>query len=123
MAPHLVPGRHVEQDATLEDFNDVVSAQMRQVLQAQQLESAWRSLSWLVRRLEIDGSLQVELLDVTKEELAKDLASAEDFKQSAAVYAHRHNPIDTPGGEAYAMLIGNHEVSPQPKKMPCCSTE
>ncbi len=114
MAPHLVPGRHAEQDATLEDFNDVVSAQMRQVLHHpdfQQLESAWRSLDWLVRRLEIDGSLQVELLDVTKEELAKDLASAEDFKQSA-LYAHCvTRPIDTPGGEAYAALIGNYSFA------------
>ena len=37
------------------------------------LEAAWRSLHFLIRRLETDEQLTVSVLDVTKAELTADL--------------------------------------------------
>lgn len=114
VAPHLMPGRHADQDAAIENFHDVVSDLMRQVLHHphfQQLEAAWRSVEWFSRKLEIDNSLQVELLDLSRAELTADLTDAESLKETALYQHCVGRPIDTPGGQAYALIVGNYTFS------------
>src|SRR3546814_20077627 len=48
----------------------------------QTLESLWRSVDMLVRRLETGGSLQIVLYDISAEEIAADLAAADDLEES-----------------------------------------
>ena len=47
------------------------------------VEAAWRAVYFLVRRLDTDSGLKLCLLDVSKEELAADLAAVKDLRDSA----------------------------------------
>lgn len=49
----------------------------------QSVEAAWRGLDRLVRTLELDDSLQVFVLDVSREELLADFAAVNDLVDSA----------------------------------------
>ena len=74
-----------KRDAMVATVDEALSAAMREVLhqsEFQNLESLWRGLDMLLRRIETGPSLQVLLLDVSAEELAADLSSADDLSDS-----------------------------------------
>src|SRR5438309_946384 len=86
VAPHLVPGAAPDQDELIARVDEATSAQMRAVLHHpdfQALEAAWRSVFFLVRRLDTDENLKLFLIDVTKQDLAADLG-AQDLRSSAS---------------------------------------
>ena len=65
-------------DASLSDL-------MRRVLHHpdfQALESLWRSLDFILHRLELDGELEVVLYDLNAQEFAADLASSENLEET-----------------------------------------
>jgi|GEM_PF-16740 len=82
IGPHIVrsPGQDV---AAMQDaVDDALSTAMRLVLHHpdfQAIESQWRSLDMLARRIETDSNLEIVLFDVSAEELAADLAVGEDL--------------------------------------------
>ena len=80
--PHLLPRVDYAEQAELEAVvNQAAAAQLRTVLHhpdMQGIEAAWRSLHFLTRRLDTDSNLKLYLVDVTKAELAADLASSDD---------------------------------------------
>jgi type VI secretion system protein ImpC len=43
----------------------------------QSLEAAWRGVHWLISSLELDENLQLHLLDVTRDELLRDIVAAQ----------------------------------------------
>jgi len=76
----------------------------------QALESAWRSLWYLVSRTEISSRSQIKLLDVTKNELLNDLQRAPDFDQSRLFKAVYEEPYGTFGADAEPFgLLGEPE--------------
>ena len=76
----------------------------------QALEAAWRGLYLLTRRLDTDGPLSISLLDLTRAELADDLASAPDL-ESTKLYARTSEDRSTQ--RSWAVLIGNMEFAPE----------
>jgi type VI secretion system protein ImpC len=72
VAPHVVAGEDPSREAMLADLDRSVAGRMRDVLhhpRLQALESLWRSVRFLVTRLETGSRLKVALLDVTADEL------------------------------------------------------
>jgi type VI secretion system protein ImpC len=72
----------------------------------QQLESAWRGIYFLIRRVETDSRLKLFLFDVSKEELAGDLAANEDLATSGIYKLLVERTLGTPGAVPWGVLVG-----------------
>ena len=115
VSPHLEPGIGDEQEELIARVDEATSAQMRVLLHQpafQAIEAAWRGVHLLTRRLDTDEGLKLYLLDITKEELAADLAAVEDLRASGTYRLLIEQTIGTPGGQPWAVLMGNYTFGP-----------
>jgi type VI secretion system protein ImpC len=115
VSPHVVPGVGDEQEALIARVDEATAAQMQTLLHHpafQAVESAWRAVDLLVRRLDTDEGLSLHLLDLTKDELAADLAGVEDLRASFAYRLLVEQTVGTPGGQPWAVLTGNYTFGP-----------
>jgi type VI secretion system protein ImpC len=113
VAPHLVPGAPPEQAKMVADVDAAIGEQMRAVLHQpdfQALEAAWRGLWFLLRRLETGVSLRLHLIDVSKAELAADLAACEDVRRSETWKLLVEQSVGTPGAPLWSLLAGNYTI-------------
>jgi type VI secretion system protein ImpC len=79
----------------------------------QTLEAIWRSTAWLVSRLEIGEQLTLSLLDVTREELARDLdAAGADLTRSGLHQRLVERGPARLGGEPWSLLVGHFSFGP-----------
>lgn len=83
--------------------------------QFQKLESAWRGLRYLVESSEPEEGVKIRVLNVRKDELRADLENAIEFDQSAIFHKVYEEEFGLAGGEPFGMLIGDYEISPQPR--------
>jgi type VI secretion system protein ImpC len=74
----------------------------------QDIESAWRAVFFLTRHLETSSQLKLLLIDVSKEELARDLASSQDLRSTGTYRLLVEKTVGTPGAEPWAILAGNY---------------
>lgn len=101
-------------------IDDVISKQLNEIMHCpefQKLEASWRGLNYLVQNSETGEQLKIKVLNVSKQDLLKDLEKASEFDQSALfkmVYEHEFGMF---GGEAYGALIGDYEFSNHPQDM------
>lgn len=85
VGPYIVPAKDPRRDAMLAAVDTALSDAMRALLHHpdfQVMESIWRGVDFLTRRLETDSSLQIILYDLTAQELAADLAAADDLAET-----------------------------------------
>jgi type VI secretion system protein ImpC len=88
---------------------------MRALLHApdfQAMEAAWRAVFLLVRRLDTGTQLKVYLIDISKPELAADLDRSEDTGSSGISRQLVDQSTGTPGGEPWALIVGNYTFGP-----------
>jgi type VI secretion system protein ImpC len=83
----------------------------------QALESAWRSLWYLVSRTETSASLQIRLLDVTKQELLRDLKRAPEIDQSRLFKLLYEEPYGQFYGDPFGLLVGDFDFGPSGEDM------
>lgn len=105
--PHLAPGPDAGKQELAASVEAAAASWMRNLLHHpdfQAVEAAWRSVDFLVRRLETDGQLQIFVLDVSKEELAQDLRSAGNLAASATCRLLVEDAADSEGWSALAGL-------------------
>ena len=79
-----VRSRDPRQDEMVATVDEAITLQMRSLLhhpQFQALESSWRALYFLIKRIPKDKPLKLYLLDVSQDELARDL-EVDDVTQS-----------------------------------------
>ena len=76
----------------------------------QQVESAWRGLSYLVNNTETDTMLKIRVLNVSKNELRKTLKKYKGtlWDQSPFFKKIYGEEYDQPGGEPYGCLVGDY---------------
>jgi len=105
-------------DEMIAEIDKKISAQLDEILHHpdfQKLESAWRSLKFLVDRTDFRENIKIELLNVTKEELLEDFEDAPEVPKSGLykiVYTSEYGQF---GGQPYGALIGNYEFGPGPQ--------
>jgi len=83
----------------------------------QQLESAWRGLGYLVNNTEMDETLKIRVMNISKKELQKTLRK---FKGTAwdqspvfkKIYEHEYGQF---GGEPYGCLVGDYSFDQSPQ--------
>ncbi len=94
-----------------------ISEQLAAVMHAEKfkaLEGSWRGLNYLVKNSEIGEGLKIQVLNVTKKELAADLAKATDFDQSNFYKKVYEEQFGTAGGAPFGSLIGDFYFSKHP---------
>jgi type VI secretion system protein ImpC len=82
----------------------------------QQLESAWRGLSYLVNNTETDEMLKIRVINISKNDLSKTLKKFKGvaWDQSPifkAIYEQEYGQF---GGEPYGCLVGDYYFNHQP---------
>ncbi|HBG06216.1 MAG: type VI secretion protein [Geobacteraceae bacterium GWC2_58_44] len=105
-------------DDMIAEIDRKLSLQVDEILHSaefQKLESTWRSLHFLVERVDFHENVKVEMLHVTKDELMEDFEDAPEVVKSGlykTVYTAEYGQF---GGKPYACLIGNYEFGAGPK--------
>jgi type VI secretion system protein ImpC len=113
--PHLVSVDENEQANMLAAVDAASGDLMRGILhhrRFRELEAAWRGLHFLVRRTETSTDLKIFLLDISKDELLGDLKSAGSLSETLAYKYLVHESIETPGGDPWAVVLGNYAFEP-----------
>jgi type VI secretion system protein ImpC len=106
-------------EAMIARLDEKLSAQMNEILHApefQQIESAWRGLSYLIYNSETDANLKIKVLNVSKNEIYRNLRLFPDAKWDQSplfkqIYEHEFGML---GGQPYGCLIGDYYFSHVP---------
>jgi len=80
----------------------------------QALEAAWRGLDFLVRHLEINESLTVSVLNLSRTELLADVMGAENLAPSALFRLLVEGTVESPGADPWALVLGLYEFDQSP---------
>ena len=78
------------------------------------LEGSWRGLQWLVSGLDPSAPVKVRLLSVRWDEMARDLARAAGFDQSALFRLIYESEFGHAGGQPFGLLLVDHELRHRP---------
>jgi type VI secretion system protein ImpC len=81
----------------------------------QKLESAWRSLKFMVDRTNFRENVRMDILNVSKEDLLNDFDDAPDLTKSGLYKICYTGEYGTFGGEPYGAMIANYEFGPGPQ--------
>ncbi|MBD3421161.1 MAG: type VI secretion system contractile sheath large subunit [Chitinivibrionales bacterium] len=104
-------------DHHIAEIDRKLSAQLDEIMHHpdfQKMESSWRSLKFLVDRTDFRKNIKIDLLDVSKDDLAEDFEDAPETIQSG-LYKHVYTEeYDTPGGEPYGAVISNFDFNSGP---------
>jgi len=106
-------------DARIAGIDSRLAAQVDAILhhpRFQRLEAAWRSVAYLVDRIEHGNRTKIRVLTVTWAELVRDLDRAPEFDQSQIFEKIYSQELDMPGGEPYGLLVGDFYVQHRPQR-------
>jgi type VI secretion system protein ImpC len=122
----LEPGREAVKvsKAALDDMIAEIDKKMSLQLDAilhhedfQKLESAWRSLKFLIDRTDFRENVKIEVLNVSKENLLEDFEDSPEIPKSGLykiIYTAEYGQF---GGKPYGALIGNYEYGAGPQDL------
>ena len=109
--PYIVPAPDPQQAGLVAQVDQAISGQMRAILHHpdfRQLEATWRMLHFLVSQVETDETLKLYIIDVSKAELAADLASADALQSTGTYRLLVEQSVGVAGAEPYAVLVGGY---------------
>ncbi len=115
--PFIKPAASPDQAAYVAAVDSALSSLMRRVLHHpdfQTLESLWRSVDLMVRELETGTDLQIVLYDISAEEVAADLATAESLEESGLYKLLVEQPALDTRTTAPSVIVGNFQFEQTP---------
>jgi type VI secretion system protein ImpC len=104
-------------ESTIAEIDKRLSEQIGAIMhnaEFQKMESTWRSLKFLVDRTNFRRNIKVELLNVSKQDLADDFEDSPEPVQSGLYKQIYTAEYDQPGGEPYGAMISNYEFNRSP---------
>jgi type VI secretion system protein ImpC len=107
-------------NARIADIDELLSQQLNEIMHApefQKLEASWRGLHYLVHQSETSTMLKIRVLNVSKQDLLRDLERASEFDQSALFKKVYEEGYGVFGGEPIGALIGDYEFGRHPQDM------
>lgn len=114
-----VPGDVVEAiKARIKQIDKLITEQLNHVMHApefQALEASWRGLHHLVMKSETGAQLKIRLLNISRDEIQRDLDSAVEFDQSALFKKIYEEEYGTFGGAPFSVLIGDYYFGRHPR--------
>ena len=105
-------------DAMIAELDAKLSAQVNEILHADlfsKMESAWRSLKFLVDRTDFRQNIKLEFVNVSKEDLLADFEDAPEVVKSGLyknIYTAEYGQF---GGKPVGAMIANYEFGPKPQ--------
>jgi type VI secretion system protein ImpC len=81
----------------------------------QRLESAWRSLKYVVDQVDYRENIKVEMINLSKEDLLNDFEDAPEVPKSGLYKAVYSAEYGTFGGKPVGLMVGNYEFGPGPQ--------
>jgi type VI secretion system protein ImpC len=111
VSPFLINIDETEQSKLVAAVDDATGNLMRAILhhpQFQALESAWRGLYFLVKRVETDVDLKIFILDVSQKELTDNLKLVNSLADSFLYRLLITETAETLGGDSFAIVCGNY---------------
>ncbi|WNG60591.1 type VI secretion system contractile sheath large subunit [Archangium gephyra] len=124
IAEMLAPNRSEERidkalvDAMIAEIDKRLSSQVNEIMhheEVQKLESSWRSLKFLVDRVDFRENIRVEMLNVSKGDLLKDFEDSPEVVKSGLYRLVYSNEYGVFGGKPYGLLLGNYDFGPGPQ--------
>ncbi len=114
-----VIGKNVTKTVTNEiaAIDSAVSKQLAAIMHTPEfhkLEGTWRGFKHLVFSSETSAALKIKTLNISKNELYKDLDKAVEFDQSLLFKKIYENEFGSPGGEPFGALVGDYEFTNHP---------
>lgn len=112
--PFLIQTDENEQSKLLEIVDDVTGDLMREILhhsRFQAIESAWRGLHFLVRRIETNYQLKLFLFDIGKEQLSSHLSSFDNLSDSEFYNLIVGSNIQNSGENGWSVICANFEFN------------
>ena len=107
VAPHVVPAQGAEQERLAREADEVAGTMLRALLhlpEFQALEASWRGLESLVRSSG-DECVRVAILDISAEELARDVEAAANGQRSTLVEQICGVPDAGADAEPWSLLV------------------
>src|SRR5436190_8011447 len=111
--PQRIDGSVV--DEFIAEIDKRISAQLNEIMHHpafQKLESAWRGLKFMVDRVDFRENIKVEMLNVSKEDLAADFEDAPEIPKSGLYRLIYSNEYGVHGGKPYGVIVGNYDFGP-----------
>jgi type VI secretion system protein ImpC len=124
IAEMLAPNRSEERidkalvDAMIAEIDKRLTSQVNEIMhheEVQKLESSWRSLKFLVDRVDFRENIRVEMLNVSKGDLLKDFEDSPEVVKSGLYRLVYSNEYGVFGGKPYGLLLGNYDFGPGPQ--------
>jgi len=121
VASLLEPGRVTDRvtaglaDEMIADLDKKLCRQVDAILHNpdfQRLESAWRSLKFLVDRTNFRENIKLEILNVSKEDLLADFEDSPEITKSGLYKTSYTAEYGQFGGQPYGAVIANYEFGP-----------
>ena len=80
----------------------------------QRLEASWRGVHHLTRCCRAGDGVKIKVLDVSWQEIDRDVKRAADFDQSQIFRTIYSDEFGMPGGEPIGLLVGDYEIRHRP---------
>ena len=118
------PGRKVDKvsnaviDDMIAEIDQTLSLQVDAVLhdsEFQKLESAWRSVKYLVDKTDFRENIKLEVLNVSKDDLLADFEDSPEIVKSGLYRTFYTAEYGQFGGKPYGNIVANYEFSPKPQ--------
>jgi len=107
VAPYVTAKPNPQQKELIQSVDHATSSLLRTIMHHplfQQLESAWRSLYLLVRRIETNKNLKVFMIDITEQEIIDDAAQTDHFEQSQ-LYKLLYDKRSAVGAKPFSLVM------------------
>ena len=91
-------------------IDEQISKQLAAIMHGEKfkaIEGSWRGLNYLVKNSEVSETLKIQMLNVTKKEIANDLAKATDFDQSQLFKKVYEEQFGMAGFQPFGSLVGD----------------
>jgi type VI secretion system protein ImpC len=117
----IEPGRKVDRvsnvliDDMIAEIDNKLSLQLDAILHNsdfQKLESAWRSLKYLVDQTDFRQNIRLDLLNVSKDDLLEDFNDAPEITKSGLYQKVYEEEFGQHGGKPYGNMVANFEFGP-----------
>lgn len=124
IAEMLAPGRATERvdknivDDMIAEIDSRLSAQINAIIhhpEFQRLESAWRSLKFLIDKVDFRENIKVEMLNCSKEDLLNDFEDSPEVPKSGLYKLVYSREYGTFGGKPLGLMVGNYEFDAGPQ--------
>lgn len=122
----IEPGKGVDKvtkavvDEMIAELDKKVGLQVDAILHHedfQKLESAWRSMKYLVDNTDFRENIKLEIVNISKEDLLDDFEDSPEISKSGLYKTAYTAEYGQFGGQPYAAMIGNYDFGPGPQDM------